>query len=577
MDIHTRTVLIIGGTIFSLIIVFTGITQFFILSTYSAIEEQESVSDTGLVTSQIQAELTRMGESIHSWAVSDTTYRYVQAADQKETRAIFEDPAFQTSLKLDGVILYNASGTPVYSASFAQQDPGRTALAKELVIYFGNHPEVFPNSTGEKRNQGVIQLPHGPIMAAIHSILPVSGVDQGSGKGTLVVYRYFGPEEIATVEQDAHLPIRITSLDNPDETDAPVIAYLNQPEATPVATRILNETTISGFTVIHSIDGRPILLLEVLTPRHLNTQATSSMRVILVLFLITGIMFVIATELLLNRYILPHLSMLDTSLKEIGNRCDPSRQIPETGDDEIASLKQSINRMLRELDGKERDLAEAHMKANRYLDIYLDVLTYEIKNSLMAYWSYADILQNEDGEKRKTCTDNIIGLIRRNRTVIQNIETISSIYKNPPSCIPMDLDLVVNRVVAEFPKIAISREGCGIFVLADDKLGIVLSNIISNSIRYGGNDVLITIGVMDAGDGKVEISISDTGPGIPDANKPNIFDRFMKGSEKRSSYGLGLHIVKMLIEAYGGRVWADDRVAGQPGMGAVIRFTLFRA
>jgi signal transduction histidine kinase len=48
----------------------------------------------------------------------------------------------------------------------------------------------------------------------------------------------------------------------------------------------------------------------------------------------------------------------------------------------------------------------------------------------------------------------------------------------------------------------------------------------------------------------------------------------MQGSEKRSSYGLGLHIAKMLIEAYGGRIRADDRVPGEPGKGAAIRFTL---
>jgi len=74
----------------------------------------------------------------------------------------------------------------------------------------------------------------------------------------------------------------------------------------------------------------------------------------------------------------------------------------------------------------------------------------------------------------------------------------------------------------------------------------------------------------------VEIAVTDNGRGIPDAMKPIIFDRFRKGSEERSSYGLGLHIVKMLVEAYGGRVFADDRVPGQPDEGAAIRFTLFK-
>jgi len=56
--------------------------------------------------------------------------------------------------------------------------------------------------------------------------------------------------------------------------------------------------------------------------------------------------------------------------------------------------------------------------------------------------------------------------------------------------------------------------------------------------------------------------------------KSKIFDRFTSDTKTRSSYGLGLHIVKMLIEGYGGKVWADDRIPGKPDKGAVIRFTL---
>jgi signal transduction histidine kinase len=82
------------------------------------------------------------------------------------------------------------------------------------------------------------------------------------------------------------------------------------------------------------------------------------------------------------------------------------------------------------------------------------------------------------------------------------------------------------------------------------------------------------VAVVDQPEEMVLVSVIDTGRGIPDDMKPNIFDRFMQDSDKRSSYGLGLHIVKMLIGAYGGRIWADDRVSGHPEQGAAIRFTM---
>ena len=71
--------------------------------------------------------------------------------------------------------------------------------------------------------------------------------------------------------------------------------------------------------------------------------------------------------------------------------------------------------------------------------------------------------------------------------------------------------------------------------------------------------------------------VTDNGPGIPDGMKPQVFDRFARDSTVRSSYGLGLHIVKMLVESYKGKVWAGDRVEGDFTKGAAIHFTLFIA
>jgi K+-sensing histidine kinase KdpD len=71
--------------------------------------------------------------------------------------------------------------------------------------------------------------------------------------------------------------------------------------------------------------------------------------------------------------------------------------------------------------------------------------------------------------------------------------------------------------------------------------------------------------------------VTDKGPGIEDGMKVLIFDRLMKESEKRSSHIPGLHIVKMIIGAYGGRVWAGDQVAGHPEQAAAIRVILKKA
>jgi signal transduction histidine kinase len=298
-------------------------------------------------------------------------------------------------------------------------------------------------------------------------------------------------------------------------------------------------------------------------------------------FLIVGVFYVLIIEVLLRRYIIEPLMDLDTAMVKVGNKQDLSEHLAINGDDEIASLKSSFNRMLHELAVSQNtlamqseQLAEANRKANMYLDIYLDVVTYELLNAINSLDGYAELIKTRGGDKEKDYAERILRILDKNRGVIRNIETISTIYKHPPIQERINLESVADRVIREYGDTILPCDGCKVTVLADAKLAVVFHNIISNSIRFGGPAVVITISARDLSDGMVEVSVTDAGPGIPDAMKPTIFDRFMQNSSTRSSYGLGLHITKMLIEGYGGRIWADDRVPGHPEQGAAIRFTL---
>lgn len=213
-----------------------------------------------------------------------------------------------------------------------------------------------------------------------------------------------------------------------------------------------------------------------------------------------------------------------------------------------------------------------------YLDIYLDVLTYEILNVTFSLKAYAELIRESEGKQNGEFAERITEALNKNLSVIRNIETISKIYKNPPRQEPICLEDILKRELKEYPQEKIRwGDDCATSVLADEMLGTAMHNIIANSIKFGQPGGEITISVRDNNDGTIEVSVIDTGKGIPDEMKTQIFDRFLKGSDKRSSYGLGLHIVKMLIEAYNGKIWADDRVPGHPDRGAVIRFTLKKA
>lgn len=118
---------------------------------------------------------------------------------------------------------------------------------------------------------------------------------------------------------------------------------------------------------------------------------------------------------------------------------------------------------------------------------------------------------------------------------------------------------------------------CGddlLLVKADARLIVqVIINLVDNAMKYTPEDASIRITAEKRG-GMAEISVSDTGKGISDSEKGKIFDKFYCGENKiadnRRSLGLGLYLCRIIVEAHGGTIRAEDNLPH----GAVFRFTL---
>ncbi|MBO8128339.1 MAG: HAMP domain-containing protein [Peptococcaceae bacterium] len=107
----------------------------------------------------------------------------------------------------------------------------------------------------------------------------------------------------------------------------------------------------------------------------------------------------------------------------------------------------------------------------------------------------------------------------------------------------------------------------------EDRIEQVLTNLISNAIRFSPAEGTITIAAVSKSD-TVEISVADEGPGIPPEEQPHIWERFHRVEKSRArdlgGTGLGLAIVKEIVEAHGGRVWVES----EPGKGSIFSFTI---
>lgn len=219
----------------------------------------------------------------------------------------------------------------------------------------------------------------------------------------------------------------------------------------------------------------------------------------------------------------------------------------------------------------EEGLREAHDEAN----LYLDIMTHDINNANAVALGYADLLVEALSGREREMVRRLRAGVDRSIEIIQNVSTIRRLHSEETATRPVDLDVIVRAEIAHHPDARIVYEERPIRVMADDLLSEVFANLIGNAEKFGGPEVEIAVRVEERDD-TVEVSIEDTGPGVPDAVKPGLFTRFSRGTSSRSGKGLGLYITRMLVTRYGGRVWVDDRVPGRPECGAAFRFSLLR-
>ncbi len=112
----------------------------------------------------------------------------------------------------------------------------------------------------------------------------------------------------------------------------------------------------------------------------------------------------------------------------------------------------------------------------------------------------------------------------------------------------------------------------GAWVLADRRrIRQVVANLLSNALRFSPAGQTITV-TSHRKNGHVEVSVADRGPGIGPEDLPHVFERFYKADRSRADAGsgLGLAIAREIVNAHGGRIWAES----EPGRGTRLSFTL---
>jgi signal transduction histidine kinase len=231
---------------------------------------------------------------------------------------------------------------------------------------------------------------------------------------------------------------------------------------------------------------------------------------------------------------------------------------------------------------------------------FINMAAHEIRTPVQPLLGMSDILmsqfeeeeeEQQEGEKKNkkeiAVTKEEIEMIARNAKRLERLTSdildVSRIESNTLKLKEERIDLnekiriVVNDEKSAIPKekeleiIFDQRESAQLFVKGDkSRLFEVLTNLIGNAIKFTDSGGTITVTAEKSADKKeVIVSIKDTGKGIDSEILPRLFTKFVSKSDNGT--GLGLYLSKGIIQAHGGRIWAENN---KERKGATFRFTL---
>lgn len=255
---------------------------------------------------------------------------------------------------------------------------------------------------------------------------------------------------------------------------------------------------------------------------------------------------------------------------------------------ELYKRTKALIRKNAELEHAEHTLLHTNQELaelNRLKSSFVSVASHEIRTPVTGIKGYVEnMLSGLTGpltEKQRHYLARVASNVDRLMRIIDELLDIARIEAGQ---IQLQLDSVnisqlIADVVEEFKPLAVQKQisfqhdanhASGVQVKADEgKLHQVLTNLVHNALKFTPSGGRVDVGAVATESGKIQISVRDTGPGIPASDLPKIFDRFYSGPSvlpDTRGAGLGLAISKSLIALHGGSL----SVSSVPGHGSTF-------
>ncbi len=284
----------------------------------------------------------------------------------------------------------------------------------------------------------------------------------------------------------------------------------------------------------------------------------------------------------LSTSIADRLAELDRAAQKL-SAGDFAVRVRTQGRDEVAQLAQAFNRMADQLEAAARE-SERLEAARRD---FIAGASHDLRTPLTSLRALLDAIADGVVDDPSEYVQRCLGVIAQLTSLTDDLVELARLDSDsaPLQRVPGSIgEIVQSALESAAPR----AEGKGVRLdggvppgldpvpMAEDKIVRVLQNLLDNAIRHTAQGGEVQIEVRDQ-NGALEVSVRDNGEGIPPEHLPHVFERFYRGEKSRTregadsgGVGLGLAIAKQLVEAHGGRIWAES----DPAHGTRITFSL---
>jgi signal transduction histidine kinase len=254
-----------------------------------------------------------------------------------------------------------------------------------------------------------------------------------------------------------------------------------------------------------------------------------------------------------------------------------------TVDRQLAQSRNELRLLQDQLTRQNAELAAANAELRRLDELksaFVSVAAHELRTPLAPIRGYVEVLLDEDvgrlNDDQREYLETVERSTRRLLTLTSNLLDVTRIETGRVELVlqPTDLSALVKAVAVEYGRQLEGRAQQFTLLIPSDlppalcdeaRAAQIIGNLLSNASKYTpqGGQIVVTVRPAEE-DGFIKVSVADTGVGIPVEDQPKLFTRFFRAQSavltRASGAGLGLYIVRSLIELHGGRIWFESEL-----------------